>query len=714
MDSVPGKPFAKGAYFIYPDINVCQMSMVCGYLVSITGSPDGLTSPKDPSNSPFTDKQVFFWDPDSGHLSWVDFSTGTPYYMIENSNALTTNITQASSFTFNTVGSSYTNEWGGNATKAVVCGKSTKKCLVMENYYQGSGWWSNFKWSWADYDKIDGNVVVGMQAMNVNQNTVFYSATSPDPSRTYQLKNASKQCLGSDGNFATCDKTNVTQAWTWSDGKLQSWKAPYMTTRVTLQEGTSAVDLDFATTACDQDDIHCQVTPLKDPTNVVLGNSKLGNPTIGFCYDITTKKAKPCGLVPALGLAPLDNQTLENQMYLTTGSNRNEHVYPRACPIFGGKAGGTFDPINKADCCAGKHVMPVATAQYSEWKQATIDIDSQGIWTKPAWCEPDCNSGHEEPPANLIVLCSVQMNGREYRFKYDAVNGNVNQTYPTAFPRPLKNGDVVTIYKWPPTEWQVDGIICKNTWCPFSDDCGPTMQAYCGGMGEDGEARINTEKNCAEWCSLQTPVAYGGFCGDAGSDFCDAFPTHPSCACKNYHNTPAYDKISKEFESIPNCPKCKVIPNPICWAEPCTTGTSEPYAPILTAKDRQDQSSCHGLVLNFCNQVIDIVKAGGNVTVSDNTFRQVCGQDLPRPPSGPPPGPPGHVTPLPLSPSSLTPPSFPTPSTPPSSPAPSTPSPGSGRKETNIELIVVISVSAALGLLLFLWAVRKYRERHTS
>ena len=158
------------------------------------------------------------------------------------------------------------------------------------------------------------------------------------------------------------------------------------------------------------------------------------------------------------------------------------------------------------------------------------------------------------------------------------------------------------------------------------------MKHYCSLPSEfTGLPNLYAEENCVRW--QQQHPKYSTF-ADPGSvvsarEFCQDNPEHPSCLCYYYADSASYKKMHSMFESIPNYPQSAVMPPPVCWAEPCTAFVPDGTQPVLDGRMRQLASTCPDMQLTFCNQIIEVVGAGGTVNIDNNTFYQVCGQDLP-------------------------------------------------------------------------------------
>lgn len=189
-----------------------------------------------------------------------------------------------------------------------------------------------------------------------------------------------------------------------------------------------------------------------------------------------------------------------------------------------------------------------------------------------------------------------------------------------------------------------DGNKCHPDWCPFGQGClgyssstdqgsrGQEQLAnYCGSANSNYLPRFKSETNCQRWCQ-EDPLSLVGSSRCATQtavQFCEEYPDSPACLCKNYENTPAFQSIRSAFEAIPGLPTSEVIPEPICWAAPCTLNQFQPDGPVFTSRMLQAKARCPEVTLTFCNQIIEIVNAQGNVNISNNDFRQVCGRDLP-------------------------------------------------------------------------------------
>jgi hypothetical protein len=189
-------------------------------------------------------------------------------------------------------------------------------------------------------------------------------------------------------------------------------------------------------------------------------------------------------------------------------------------------------------------------------------------------------------------------------------------------------------------EFSYNAAVCDTTWCPFAAGClgwesdsdAQQMTHYCSLPSEfTGLPNLYAEENCVRW--QQQHPKYSTF-ADPGSvvsarEFCQDNPEHPSCLCYYYADSASYKNMRSMFQSIPNYPQSAVMPPPVCWAEPCTAFVPDGTQPVLDGRMRQLASTCPDMQLTFCNQIIEVVGAGGTVNIDNNTFYQVCGQNLP-------------------------------------------------------------------------------------
>lgn len=191
--------------------------------------------------------------------------------------------------------------------------------------------------------------------------------------------------------------------------------------------------------------------------------------------------------------------------------------------------------------------------------------------------------------------------------------------------------------KWPTytinhDTWETDASKCDVTWCPWSPDCVANTESirdYCSGIDSNGHPRLNTDVNCQAWCDK---LNYVGECGTAATMFCTQNSWHPACKCQTFTQTDAYKEVKQLFNEVPGCDVCKVIPDPVCWAEPCTQqDLTDPDRSLLTTQQRVNQNSCKNLKLTFCNQILEFEKVNGSVKIDHNSFTQICGNDGPTP-----------------------------------------------------------------------------------
>jgi hypothetical protein len=191
----------------------------------------------------------------------------------------------------------------------------------------------------------------------------------------------------------------------------------------------------------------------------------------------------------------------------------------------------------------------------------------------------------------------------------------------------------VTVYQ---LRTVMDGTKCAADWCPWSETCrnAPDVSnqifKYCGGLDENGNPRLNTDPNCADWCGPGTRPKGGQMCGDIAADFCKIYKNHPACGCIEYEDTKAFSEIQSLFEAVPGS---AVELHPVCWAPECTIGSGGVHPSdnraVLNNAQRVGEESCKGATINICDQIINVLKTNGNVTISNNTFEQTCGEALP-------------------------------------------------------------------------------------
>jgi hypothetical protein len=254
----------------------------------------------------------------------------------------------------------------------------------------------------------------------------------------------------------------------------------------------------------------------------------------------------------------------------------------------------------------------------------------------PRWMQQVLTVDARKIGSLLYVFCSIQETPTsagllqslpDLRFNYDYLSGNAaNAKGPFA---------QLVVH-----EFSYKATVCDTTWCPFAAGClgwesdsdADQMARYCSLPSEfTGLPNLYAEENCARW--QQQHPKYSTF-GDPGSvvsarEFCQNNPEHPSCLCYYYADSESYKKMRSMFESIPNYPQSAVMPPPVCWAEPCTAFVPDGTQPVLDGRMRQLASTCPDMQLTFCNQIIEVVGAAGTVNIDNNTFYQVCGQDLP-------------------------------------------------------------------------------------
>ncbi len=189
-------------------------------------------------------------------------------------------------------------------------------------------------------------------------------------------------------------------------------------------------------------------------------------------------------------------------------------------------------------------------------------------------------------------------------------------------------------------DFRVDSTVCGLSRCGWGEGCSgyfgsqgssqSGIQDYCSGATRSGLARLTSDENCSTWCRRDPgKVATTSRCLVASApDFCESHPGDPQCLCMRFETTEIFRRLFSVFEAIEGCPECKVIPPPVCWAQPCTIGNADQNSQVFDDRMTTDRQNCGPITLTFCQQVISFVKNTGNITVNNVDFAQVCGEKL--------------------------------------------------------------------------------------
>jgi hypothetical protein len=223
----------------------------------------------------------------------------------------------------------------------------------------------------------------------------------------------------------------------------------------------------------------------------------------------------------------------------------------------------------------------------------------------------------------------------------DPPNGTFGCTPQTSY---LGATTASSIFQYTPA---IDASKCAPTWCPWSGQCQTDTLAsanYCAGLDSDGYPLLNTDINCGLWAKANPKNL-----GTVSQQFCTTYPSHPACQCQYFINTPTYANIKSIFNAVDPqvCPTgdCQIIPDPVCWAGPCTLSPPDLRNATLYSDEqlakRASSNGCN-MTLTICQQIIDAQTVAGNINIDGNTFKQVCGTVLPPgpSPSSAPPAPP--------------------------------------------------------------------------
>lgn len=175
---------------------------------------------------------------------------------------------------------------------------------------------------------------------------------------------------------------------------------------------------------------------------------------------------------------------------------------------------------------------------------------------------------------------------------------------------------------------RLDTSVCKKEWCPWSKECekASATRAYCSGA-TDGRPNLVADANCSAWC-------------DANEAECDAIKVaycnrpdkakDPVCGCL----APQSDKDFRDFiDQTTRVVNTNLGPTP-CWWPKCAGSSTNVFK---TREIRAAERSCPATKVDVCAQVIAVDKNSSGNVFNNNTFKQVCGRDLP-PKDKPKPG----------------------------------------------------------------------------
>jgi hypothetical protein len=465
----------------------------------------------------------------------------------------------------------------------------------------------------------------------------------------YQIQ-IGNTCLQSDLSFGICSSSPFSDTnknvWFYDGEQLISWKEDAWnknTVQLYIRNGRIGITPAVCDTStnCTVDETITSVMR----KGFVLTNSWLSNLQFaGLCSDLKTLTFKPFISAYSFSLTDFSahSRTVINDMYKTSNPNTGSSttsvgavVCNRTPPT---RSNIQYNSGNLADCCNGKYTkMGKRSVQSGYHMRDNIPDKNNYVISHPKSRDYSYDGKY------------LQVTGKTDFYKimnwYFRDNGDVTLTLDKSVDYDA-DSDTIQLYE---DALMIDGDYCDKDWCPWSNTCrtiapSPPTTDYCSQLDVNGSPLLNTDVNCVNWCGSQ-PTPYAGSCGDASSQFCKIYPKHPACTCQNFFKTDAWKSMSSLFNAIPNCPDCSYVPRPECWATPCTSGANDPNRALKTSE--QLATSCPPTTVNICSQILNVQRAGGNVTIDNNVFQQICGQPLPSPSPSPNPSPNPNPTPNP-------------------------------------------------------------------
>jgi hypothetical protein len=500
----------------------------------------------------------------------------------------------------------------------------------------------------------------------------------------YQIQHQG-QCLLSDLTLGSCDIGDNRTWWMWDPDhhQLTSYRvAKFYTSKQVLTSDSTTGTLKVKTLSCDADDFTCQLETINGDedkkfmlmTQYLLNIDKQTGPHGEIlAYDISSGILKPS----------TDVSTLISLNPITSHNSVQSTIFYNACTADGvcGSPTKKFLPVtcnldnsssicitnptqcqhNKRNCCLGLN-----TVNKLNWiKQglsltATLETKIIGKYTTRVTYNGDFSqfknvidftkslyvrqSGNESDPPVAVSGLNINSDGTGTFY----VNEEVLGTTLFYIYGHYRNADLGQY------QYYIDSSKCASNWCPFNTSaCNDEISEYCSGIDEQGQPRLNTDQNCQDWGSS---INYGQGFGDAAVKFCQTYSGHPTCQCMLYKNTPEYNTMKPLFNVVYGCTDCSTIPDPVCWAPPCTLHEN-------SLKSSEQRNVTCQTNISICNQVLDLAHTRGTINISDNEFKTACGQSLPAGTTTPPSLPP--TTPVISYPPSPTTPTTPSPPTPP-------------------------------------------------
>jgi len=566
-------------------------------------------------------------------------------------------------------------------------GISTGKYIIMErstdNYITLPETWLDQKYAMLDYPPSTVTAPVAIfprtsfPARTGIFNVDYMDKIPPNvsdgqlPSGFYTIGHNGK-CLKGDGLWTTCSDTSMMNIWKYDrdNQTLTSQRQPSKKSIVALTQMDTSPDYTgippghkaiIAPIFCDDlDNLDCMNSIENDPTRykrIILTPTNILDSTTNLCYDenLTPYWCNGVGPFSVTSLADKIRPEFSN-IYQGTGeippitsidqiSNGMCHVNAQA-----GTPQSTYPMTNFEPCCRGdyytaRYVNPaqIARQRNPDPMADMFQDDCQNLKVSDLnemvkRGKLDCFLDRSNWRPSDYVGCR-----RGYGDGYVPWTNNnpdvnlpiVNPSYVLTSPVQGCDGQL-TQNITPYSDLYLDQTQCPSNWCPFSTACSNSkaMRNYCSGIDSNGHPLLNTDLNCDHWCQTN-----GANCGEAADAFCKKYPDHPACACITYNESKDWQDIKDMFKISLNQ---SYVPDPACWAPQCTqrsandpdrslfnniirdargSGATEtnPDGTVIT-----NQNGGCKTTLAFCKQEIDVSNVGGDVTIMNNTFSQIC------------------------------------------------------------------------------------------
>jgi hypothetical protein len=336
---------------------------------------------------------------------------------------------------------------------------------------------------------------------------------------------------------------------------------------------------------------------MKSFQRYILFPTGIFDKVLGICIDTKGVVVPPVESNLTIVEESENSRTEEENMYITCKGSACD----KTVPIFKDQCNMSSTPAkdininNKAGCCNGENKVFVKDVKIASFYPLVVDKNNPKLFSV-SFAD---SYGSENFVGNYFTnkdgskRCKIiEYIGEGKKLQYFKCDGSVDFTLDKKYKPEVWSFN-----------WKIDSAKCKDTWCPWSEECSEHTSRFCQKIDSVGYPRLKSDVNC-------------GVSGANADQFCREYPDHASCMCQKFDKSPEADEFKKAFGK---CPTCDALPESVCWAPICKDDTQ-----LLSSTQLDKKDNCSSL--NVCNQIIDIKDVDGNVIISDNTFSQVCGE----------------------------------------------------------------------------------------